>query len=126
MNLFQEISRTNAAYCASLGLDSDVYDRQLSEAEANNGVPLSPEEAEIAVLMAHGINRRGAEMFADLNRLPAKPLAWDPRQPAAQAFHAVIEYAAPRRSIWDQKDIRPFYDECRARSGQRAGVWVGD
>lgn len=43
MNLFQEISRTNRAYCASLGLDCDAYDRQLSDAELN-GTPLSFEE----------------------------------------------------------------------------------
>lgn len=123
MNLFNEISRTNRAYCASLGIDSDAYDRPLTEAEAN-GTPLSAEEAEIAVLMANGINRRGAEMFAALNA-PAKPLAWNPRPSGSPEFHAVVEYARPV-SLWDQTDIRPFYDECRAKHGQRAAVFVGD
>lgn len=124
MNLFQEISRTNAAYCRSLGLPSDTYTRGLSDTEAN-GTPLSPEELEVAELQSMGINIRAAEMFAALNAKPAKPLTWNPRTADAPAPHAVIEYARPR-SLWDQKNIQPYYDDCRARSGQRAGVWVGD
>lgn len=123
MNLFAEISRTNAAYCRSLGLPSDTYDRPLADAEVN-GVPLSPEEVEIAQFQAKGINRQAAEMFAALNG-PAEPLTWSPRTAPDPEFHAVVEYAAPR-SLWDQKNIQPYYDECRARSSQRAGVFVGD
>jgi hypothetical protein len=124
MNLFQEISRTNRAYCASLGLDCDAYDRPLADAEAN-GTPLSAAEIEVADHMRrHGINRRAAEMFVALNG-PAKPLTWNPRTADVPAPHAVVEYARSR-SLWDQKNIQPYYDECRTRSGQRAGVWVGD
>lgn len=122
-DFFKEIAATNAVYCESLGLPSDTYDRPLSDAEAN-GTPLSPEEVEIAQLQAKGINRRGAEMFAALNG-PAKPLTWNPRTADAPAPHAVVEYARPR-SLWDQKNIQPYYDECRAGSAQRAGVFVGD
>lgn len=121
MNLFQEISRTNRAYCASLGLPSDAYDRPLADAEAN-GTPLSPEETEIAVLMAKGINRRGAEMFAALNHMPPSPVK---KLPVLATPHCIVEYAT-RRSLWDQKNIQPYYDECRSGSAQRAGVFVGD
>ncbi|MBD3812687.1 MAG: hypothetical protein IE917_10755 [Betaproteobacteria bacterium] len=54
MTRCQETQPRNSVLCRSLGLDGDTYDRPLSDSEAN-GVPLSPEEAEIAIFMARGM-----------------------------------------------------------------------
>lgn len=122
MNLFREIARTNKAYCTSIGIDANVYG-ELSDCELN-GTPLSPAEIEVAKFQATGINRNAAEMFAALNG-PAKGMSGHTKPRPAPAFHAVVEYAS-HRSMWEQTDIRPFYDDQRAKFTQRAGVWTGD
>lgn len=124
MNLFQEISRTNKAYCASLGLPSDTYDRPLAEAEVN-GTPLSPMEVEIAKFKALGINDKAAGMFAALNLMPApKPLTWNPRQRPAPAPHCVVEYGRREPSALPDMDINAHMDGFGFRSGDRN--WTGD
>lgn len=123
MNLFQEISRTNKAYCASLGLPSDTYDRPLAESEVN-GTPLSAEEAEIAKFMANGISREAAAMFAALNKQPAKTLAWNPRQRPAPAPHCVVEYGRSEPSQLPDMDINANMNGFGFRFGPRN--WTGD
>lgn len=123
LNLFAEINRTNKAYCASLGLPSDTYDRPLAEAETN-GTPLSPGEAEIAKFMATGINREAAAMFAALNKQPAKPLTWNPRQRPAPAPHCVVEYGRREPSPLPDMDINAHMNGFGFRSGDRN--WTGD
>lgn len=116
MNLFAEISRTNKAYCASLGLPSDTYDRPLSEAEVN-GTPLSPTEVEIAHLMANGMSRAKAEKWAPINLLhgvSAKPVI-------KPALPVLTPEQLAEREARTGASIQKFYDDCRQR-----GAWVGD
>jgi hypothetical protein len=110
MNLFQEISHTNRAYCASLGLDCDAYDRPLADAELT-GAPLSVTEVAIAKLNGLG-PVKGLSRFAKVRPAPVP--------------HAVIEIAVPAALRAEQQaladaSIQSFYGECRPR-----GVWVGD
>lgn len=110
MNLFQEISRTNRAYCASLGLDCDAYDRPLADAEAN-GTPLSPAEAAIAKLNS---------------MVPLKGMSGYTKPRPAPAPHAVVEVAVSPAKRAEQEartgaSIQSYYDDCRQRD-----AWVGD
>ena len=72
---FEEIAITNRAYCDSLGLPSDVYQRPLSSLEAN-GTPLSLTEAD-----------RMAVLEAKLKAIGEMPKP-------ARVFRARIEYAS--------------------------------
>lgn len=122
---FEDIAITNRIYCDSLGLPSDVYQRPLSDIEAN-GVPLSPAEVEIAVFMSAGISRKSAEMFVAVNHMPAPVAVMGPRKPSAQA---IIEYARSPEQLAESErltgaSIQAFYDECRSRT--TITPWVGD
>lgn len=130
--LFDELN--HAAYCRAIGIDSSACEAKLSPAEVEahirplsdleaNGVPLSPEEIEIADYMVrHGVSHRAASLLLALNSMPAQTVALRPHKPA---FHSVVEYASPV-SMWNKQDITPFYEDQRAKYQQRAGVWVGD
>ena len=63
MNLFHEIARTNAAYCAGLGISvPDVYGTQINEAEL-----------ETHRLIAAGVPAHAAGMFSQ-DRIEAERL----------------------------------------------------
>lgn len=115
---FQEIARTNKAFCESLGLDGDVYDRPLSDAEAN-GTPLSADEVLIA-------NER--RWLVDRGMTEAKAAVWTPinvRQGISNEPHAVIEYAVKTdRNELFAVALGQFYAECRRRT--IAPVFCGD
>lgn len=122
MNFFNEVARINKSYCASLGLPGDVYDRPLSVEERTGR--LSADELKIAQIMENGTNRRAAEMFTALSKMPPAPVRVRP----SSIHRCIVEYAKPAQpvSLWDQKDITPYYEECRAKSQHSAGTWVGD
>ena len=108
LKLFDEITITNRAYCRALGIDSTPHE-----------TPLSPDEILIA-------NER--RWLGDRGMTEAKAAVWAPinvLHGVSNHFRAVVEYARPP-SLWDQQDISPYYDDCRAKHTQRAGVWVGD
>jgi hypothetical protein len=118
---FEDIAITNRAYCDSLGLPSDVYQRPLSDLEAN-GVPLSADEIEIADHMTrHGISRKAASMLIAVNNMPS-PVA-KPRP----EFRCIVETVRkqPPVSLWNKQDITPYYDDCRSRSAF-GPAWCGD
>ena len=103
-------------------VESSQQDSGLSDSERN--CRLSADELAIARIIAGGTSRRAAEMVVALNHMPPAPTRIRP----SSVFRAVVEYAKPERvaSLWEQQDITPYYDECHARHGQAAGVWVGD
>ena len=115
--LFQEIARTNAAYCASLGLPSDVYTRPLADAEIN-GTPLSADEQLVAEEIGHLVDR-GMPL--------AKARRWAPvnvRQGVSNRPHGVIEYAVKNdRNELFALALGKYYADMRARGG---AVFVGD
>ena len=114
--LFDELNRTTAAYCRSLGLDATPYE-----------TPLSPAEVEVAEYMQrHGINRKAASMLIACSNMPARTVAMGPRKPAA---HAVIEYARTPEQLAEStrlfgESLGKFYDDCRRRT--IAPVFCGD
>ena len=105
MNLFQEIARTNRAHCAAHGFSAaELY-----------GTPPSAEEYETSLNVT----------LARLNAMgPLKGMSGR-TTPRPVAPHAVVEYARPV-SMWERTNIQPYYDDCHARSSQRAGVFTGD
>lgn len=105
---FDEITHTNAAYCASLGIDTNHTEH--AEAVAD----------EVKWLMARGMPAEKAIRWAPVNVLTG--VSNKPR--------AIVEYAYSQADV-DQANERfaealgKYYDDCRRRYG--GGVcWVGD
>lgn len=99
-NFFNEIDRTNAAYCRAMGLDATPYESKLS-----------PDEV----------------LRAALNNMPpARPMVWNPKRRPAPAPHCVVEIAFPLSRQIEQEalvgaSIQRFYEDSRKR-----GCFVGD
>lgn len=100
INFFAELSATNRAHCAAHGFSSaELY-----------GTAPSAEEYETSLNVT----------LTRLNAMPPlKGLTWNPRQ-RPPVPHAVVEYARPIKSLWDQKRIAP------AEYTSRDGMWQGD
>jgi len=106
LDFFSELNATTRAHCAAHGFSSaELY-----------GTPINEAEYETALV-------------ASLTRLnamgPLSGMSGHTKQRPAPGPHCVVEYARPI-SLWDQRDITPYYDECRAKYPQAAGVWCGD
>ena len=88
------------------------------------GTPPNAAELKIARLIASGIPAHAAELFTALSKMPPAPVRVRP----SSICRCIVEYAKPAQpvSLWDQKDITPYYEECRAKSQHSAGAWVGD
>lgn len=112
VRLFDEINRTTAAYCRTLGLDATPYE-----------TPLSPDEVLIA-------NER--RWLADRGMTEPKAAVWAPinvRQGVSNQPRAVVEYARTPEQIAESnrlagESMDKFYAECRRRT--IAPVWTGD
>lgn len=101
INFFAELSATNRAHCAAHGFSSaELY-----------GTP--PNEAEFETSLNVTLTR--------LNAMgPLKGMSGRTTPRPAPAPHAVVEYARPVKSLWDQKRIAP------AEYTSRDGYWTGD
>ena len=100
LDFFAELSATNRAHCAAHGFSSaELYVTPPNEAEYETSLNVT-----LTSLNAMG---------------PLKGLTWNPRQ-RPPVPHAVVEYARPVKSLWDQKRIAP------AEYTSRDGYWTGD
>lgn len=110
LQLFEELNRTTAAYCRSMGLDPTPYESKLSA-----------EEVEIAHLMRNGMSRSKAERWAPVNIFHGV---------SAGRYKAIVEYAQTPAQRDESirlfgESLGKYYAECRSRS-TISPCFVGD
>lgn len=132
MDVFREISRTNAAYCASHGIDAVVYGG-LSSDELN-GRALSEPELERALVIDLDLARAVAEETRWLMRRGmsvGRAIRWaevNVRTGVSNRPHAVIEYAMSEGRCAESMALfadalGKYYSACRQRG---CATYVGD
>lgn len=110
LQLFDELNRTNAAYCRALGFSSaELY-----------GTPPNAAEFETSLVAS----------LTKLNAMgPLKGMSGITTPRPAPAPHAVVEYARTPEQLAESKrltdaSIQSFFESCRRRTV--APIFVGD